>query len=254
MALKIITWNVNGLRAVLKKNFKQFLHDYSPDILCLQETKLRNDLKVNIEEFPYNYFHNSAVKLGYSGTAILSQKEPIKIRCIDVDQQYPEGRILLAEYEHFYIISVYVPNSQDELKRLTYRTKIWDLAFRQLLINLQQTKPVIVGGDFNVAHEAIDLERPESNHFNPGFTDAERAEFSKHLQAGLLDVYRKLHPNLAHKYTWWSYRAQARAKNVGWRIDYFLVSESLFPKILSCKILQEVEGSDHAPVQLEVDF
>ncbi|MDR2396591.1 MAG: exodeoxyribonuclease III [Puniceicoccales bacterium] len=253
MSFKLISWNVNGLRAVLKNNFYPLIASFQPDILCLQETKLHAQVCPRMETFNHTYFHHSEQKKGYSGTAIFSQITPLGVRCIDVDSQHPEGRILSMEFKNFHLLNVYVPNSQDALQRLPYRTKIWDPSFRHFFDNLQKSKPLIICGDFNVAHQAIDLANPEMHHFHAGFTDQERASFDLHLSAGLVDVFRHLHPNLTQQYTWWSYRTRARERNIGWRLDYFLTSQSLLPHVRTCTILKSVLGSDHAPIQLELE-
>lgn len=248
--IRILTWNVNGLRSALKKNFISFLAKENPDVLCLQETKTYAAVCPDIDHYKVKYFHHSEQKKGYSGTAFFSHWEPKSLQCIDVDAQHPEGRILLSEFSSFYLVNVYVPNAQPELRRLAYRSQVWDVALKNFLTQLKAQKPLIVCGDFNVAHQTIDLARPEANHFSPGFTDEERRGFSAYLEIGLVDVFRHLHPNESGHYTWWSYRARAREKNVGWRIDYFLVSEEILPCVKDCKILNKIEGSDHAPVEL----
>ena len=249
-ALKIVSWNVNGLRSVIDKTFYDFIDKNKPDILCLQETKIYADVCPKIDAFKYTYFNHCEIKKGYSGTAIFSQIEPLSMRTLDVDPEHPEGRIMIAEYKSFYLINTYVPNSKSDLQRLPYRVQIWDKALRALLVKLEQTKPILWCGDLNVAHQPIDLENPETNHFNAGFTDEERQSFTEHLQAGFVDVFRYLHPNLPKQYSWWSYRMRARERNIGWRIDYFVSSPKLLPQIKSCKILSDVMGSDHAPVEL----
>lgn len=250
---KLVSWNVNGIRAILNKNFDTFIQQTQPDILCLQETKAYASVCPEVKQFKYVYFNHCEIKKGYSGTAIFSQIEPLAVRYFDVDSKHPEGRITLAEFPGFYLINTYVPNSQAELQRLSYRVQIWDSAFRKLLQKLENEKPILWCGDLNVAHQPIDLENPDAHHFHAGFTDEERTSFSKHLEAGFIDVFRHLHPHDLHRYSWWSYRAQARERNVGWRLDYFISSPKLLPFIKSCDILSEVLGSDHAPVQLELD-
>lgn len=251
--VKIISWNVNGLRAILDKNFYEFTQIHRPDILCLQETKIYADVCPEIKGFKATYFNHCEIKKGYSGTAIFTQIPPISIRHLDVDMEHPEGRIIVAEFASFYLINTYVPNSKGDLQRLPYRTQIWDKAIRTLLLKLEQTKPILWCGDLNVAHQPIDLEHPESNHFSAGFTDEERNSFSEHLKAGFIDVFRYFYPEKSKQYTWWSYRMRAREKNVGWRIDYFIASPKLLPYIASCEILPSVMGSDHAPIALELD-
>jgi len=250
---RIVSWNVNGLRSIISKNFHEFLKDYDPDILCLQETKIYDSVCPKIEEFKYTYFNHCTSKKSYSGTAILSNIEPLSIRLLDVDKEHPEGRIIIAEFKSFFLINTYVPNSKGELQRLPYRIQIWDKAIRSILIDLEKTKPILWCGDLNVAHCPIDLEHPESNHFSPGFTDEERRSFSEHLNAGFVDVFRAFHPNIPKQYSWWSYRMKARERNVGWRIDYFVSSPKLMPYIYSCEILSSVMGSDHAPVMLQLN-
>lgn len=248
--MKIVSWNVNGLRAVLKKNFAEFVGDFKPDILCLQETKISRDICGGLElPFKYKYF-NCAERKGYSGTAILSNAEPIDVRLIDMEGHPDEGRILLADFGDFNLVSVYVPNSQDGLRRLPYR-RGWNADFCEFLRGAR--KPIIVCGDMNVAHGEIDLARPDANHFSAGFSDEERADFSALLKnAGLCDVWRDRNPGVTGRYSWWSYRGRARENNVGWRIDYFLVSNSFAKNVKDCGILDGVEGSDHCPVYIEL--
>lgn len=253
MTAKIITWNVNGLRSILSKNFDAFVQKYKPDVLCLQETKVYGEVCPEISGFDYKYFNHCEVKKGYSGTAILSNKEPKNIRLLDVDPQHPEGRIIIAEFEDFYLVNTYVPNAQSELQRLPYRVQVWDANFRKLLVDLQREKSVLWCGDLNVAHRPIDLENPETHHFHAGFTDQERQSFSQTLDCDLVDVFRSLHPDVPKQYSWWSYRMKARERNVGWRIDYFVASKDLLPCVNSCEILSGVMGSDHAPVQLVLE-
>lgn len=251
--LQLVTWNVNGLRAILSKNFYPFIHVYKPDILCLQETKVYSTVCPKIEGFKYVYFNHSEEKKGYSGTAILSQIEPLQVRCMDLDSQHPEGRIIIAEFATFYLINTYVPNAQGDLRRLPYRVQVWDTAMRALLVSLEKNKPILWCGDLNVAHCPIDLANPDANHFSAGFTDEERQSFSAHLATGFTDVFRFFHPQQPEQYSWWSYRTRARERNIGWRIDYFISSPKLLPHITACNILSQVFGSDHAPVQLFLD-
>ncbi|MEO0794665.1 MAG: exodeoxyribonuclease III [Verrucomicrobiota bacterium] len=253
--MEIISWNVNGLRAVLKKGFGDFLSAQKPDIICLQEIKARADQVPELElPFPHRYFH-SADKAGYSGTATLSllEAETTLVEIEGNDSHPQEGRILTTEFSDFYLVNVYVPNSQDGLRRLDYRTTHFDPDFRDYLTRLDQKKPVIACGDFNVAHEEIDIARPKANRKSAGFTDEERVEFGKHLDAGFVDTFRHFFPDAPDHYTWWSYRGGARGRNVGWRIDYFIVSERLLPKIKEAKILSEVMGSDHCPISITVE-
>jgi exodeoxyribonuclease-3 len=253
--MKIVSWNVNGIRAVAKKNFFEDFKAMDADILCLQETKAQDD-QVAEALVPLDGFYiysNSAEKKGYSGTAIISKTEPISVsRDIGIAEHDTEGRVLCLEYDTFFLIDVYVPNSGSELKRLDYRQG-WDKAFFNYLKNLEKTKPVIVCGDFNVAHKAIDLARPKPNYNkSAGFMQEEIDGMDRYTQGGLTDTFRYLYPEETDKYSWWSYRAGARGKNVGWRIDYFLVSESYLPTVKSASILNEVMGSDHCPVTIEL--
>lgn len=253
--MKLISWNVNGIRAVAKKNFFDDLKIMAPDMLCLQETKAQDDqvaetLK-NISD--YYVFSNSAEKKGYSGTTILSRTKPINVtKDMGIAKHDTEGRILCLEYENFFLIDVYVPNSGNDLKRLDYRQD-WDLAFFNYLKNLEKNKPVIVCGDFNVAHKPIDLARPKQNYNkSAGYMQEEIDGMDRFTKGGLLDTFRHLYPDLPDKYSWWSYRAGAREKNVGWRIDYFLVSESYISMVKKAFILAEIMGSDHCPVGIEI--
>ena len=254
--MKIISWNVNGIRAVAKKNFFEDFKLMNPDILCLQETKAQDNQVAETLTPIKDYFiySNSAEKKGYSGTAILSKKEPISVaRDMGIAEHDTEGRVLCLEYEKFYLVNVYVPNSGSELKRLNYRQD-WDQAFFEYLKNLEKTKAVIVCGDFNVAHKVIDLARPKPNYNkSAGFMQEEIDGMDRYTQGGLIDSFRYFHPNEADKYSWWSYRAGARGKNVGWRIDYFLVSEKFIPKLNQASILNEVMGSDHCPVAIDIE-
>lgn len=253
--MKIISWNVNGIRAVAKKNFFEDFKTMNADILCLQETKAQ-DHQVAETLAPlegYHIYSNSAEKKGYSGTAIISKTEPLSVsRDIGIAEHDTEGRVLCLEYEKFYVIDVYVPNSGSELKRLNYRQD-WDKSFFNYLKNLEKTKPVIVCGDFNVAHKAIDLARPKPNYNkSAGFMQEEIDGMDRFTQGGFIDTFRHFHPEETDKYSWWSYRAGARGKNVGWRIDYFLVSENVLPSLSKAYILNEVLCSDHCPVAIEL--
>lgn len=253
--MKLISWNVNGIRAVAKKNFFEDFKELDADILCLQETKAQDD-QVAETLTPINDYYiysNSAVKKGYSGTAILSKTEPISVsRDIGIEIHDTEGRVLCLEYDKFYLVNVYVPNSGSDLKRLDYRQD-WDLAFFNYLKKLEETKPVIVCGDFNVAHRPIDLARPKPNYNkSAGYMQEEIDGMDRFTQGGLVDTFRHFYPETTDKYSWWSYRAGARGKNVGWRIDYFLVSENFIPKVKNAFILNEVMGSDHCPVGIEI--
>ncbi|MCK5820536.1 MAG: exodeoxyribonuclease III [Bacteroidales bacterium] len=253
--MKIISWNVNGIRAVAKKNFFQDFKLMSPDILCLQETKAQDD-QVAEALAPitgYYKYSNSADKKGYSGTAILSRTEPLSVtRDIGIVEHDTEGRVLCLEYSSFFLVDVYVPNSGNELKRLSYR-QTWDEAFFNYLKNLEREKPVILCGDLNVAHKAIDLARPKPNYNkSAGYMQEEIDGMDRYTEGGFTDTFRHFSPDKTDAYSWWSYRAGARTRNVGWRIDYFLVSDSLLPSIESSIILNEVLGSDHCPVAIEL--
>ncbi|MEM9227101.1 MAG: exodeoxyribonuclease III [Verrucomicrobiota bacterium] len=252
--MTLISWNVNGLRAVMKKGFLDFIEQYQLDILCLQETKVHEAAAPKLE-IPYScqYYHE-AEKRGYSGTAILTN-HPADSVSTDWPPQpaHPqEGRVQVADYGRFYLVNVYVPNSQDELRRLAYRTEQFDHDFRKYLKALAKHKPVIACGDFNVAHEEIDIARPKANRRSAGFSDEERASFTEHLSSGLVDTFRHMYPDQAEQYTWWSFRGGARARNVGWRIDYFLISTALVPHLDEAFILPEVMGSDHCPVGIRL--
>lgn len=250
--MKIYSFNVNGLRAILKKDFLSWVDSVKPDILCLQETKL-SDKDFSIELPGYHQYYSCAQKKGYSGTAIFSKIEPVSVtEGIGVAEHDMEGRTLIAEFEDFYLISVYVPNSQDELRRLDYR-QVWDKDFEDFVSGLKENKPVIFCGDLNVAHEEIDIRNPKTNTRNAGFTIEERNDFSRLLSRGFIDTFRYLHPDEV-KYSWWSYRFKAREKNIGWRIDYFVVSDDLKDRLKSAEIHNEVFGSDHCPVSIEIDL
>lgn len=258
-AKSILSWNVNGIRAVLKKGFEAFLAETNHDIVCLQETKISEDLVhgFQFENYPHLIW-NCAEKKGYSGTAIFSKQAPLSVKKgIGIEKHDKEGRVISAEFEDFYLVTVYTPNAQghDENrrpKRLDYRTKEWDVDFLNFILELEKSKPVIFCGDLNVAHKEIDLANPSTNRKNAGFTDEERQGFQSILDAGYLDIFRELHPDTTDAYTWWSYRANARANNVGWRIDYFCVSEKLRAQIASTKNLTSVLGSDHCPITLSL--
>jgi exodeoxyribonuclease-3 len=254
--MKIISWNVNGIRAVAKKDFFKDVESMAPDVLCLQETKAQDDQVAEVLQHMdgYHVYSNSAEKKGYSGTAILSKTKPLQVNHdIGIAEHDNEGRVLCAEYEFYYVVTVYVPNSGSELKRLDYRQE-WDKAFFNYLKNLEEKKPVVVCGDFNVAHKAIDLARPKPNYNkSAGYMQEEIDGMDRFIQGGLVDTFRHFFPNESEHYSWWSYRAGARGKNVGWRIDYFLASESLLPKINSASILSDVLGSDHCPVCIEIN-
>jgi len=253
--MKIISWNVNGIRAVAKKDFFKDLEGLDPDIFCLQETKAQDDqvAEVLAASDKYEVYSNSAEKKGYSGTAILTRIKPLSVfRDIGLDEFDQEGRVLCLEFQDFFLVNVYVPNSGNELKRLNYRQE-WDLAFFNYLKKLEETKPVISCGDFNVAHRDIDLARPKPNYNkSAGFTQKEIDGMDRYTGGGFVDTFRHYYPDTEGAYSWWSYRAGARGKNVGWRIDYFLVSVSYMPSVKSASILNEVMGSDHCPVQIEL--
>jgi exodeoxyribonuclease-3 len=246
--VKFISWNVNGLRACVGKGFESIFNELDADFFCLQETKMQAG-QLDLAFLGYNSYWNYAEKKGYSGTAIYTKHKPLSVRYgIGIEEHDHEGRVITLEYEDFFFITVYVPNAQDGLKRLDYRMK-WEDDFLSYIKELDKQKPVIFCGDLNVAHEEIDLKNPKTNHNNPGFTDEEREKFSTLLQSGFKDTFRTLHPD-DPTYSWWSYRFHAREKNVGWRIDYFVVSERLMPQVTSASILTEVMGSDHCPVEL----
>lgn len=249
--MRLISWNVNGLRACVGKNFMDFFQEIDADIFCLQETKLQEG-QISLELPGYFQYWNYAVKKGYSGTAIFTKKEPISVRYgIGIEEHDQEGRVITLEYSDFYVVTVYTPNSQNELARLDYRMK-WEDDFLRYLKQLEQDKPVIFCGDLNVAHKEIDLKNPKTNRKNAGFTDEEREKFTHLLEAGFVDTYRYFYPELEGVYSWWSYRFKAREKNAGWRIDYFCVSESLKDYLKDAKIHTKVLGSDHCPVEVEL--
>ncbi len=250
--MKLISWNVNGLRACVGKGFLDFFHAIDADFFCLQETKMQAG-QLELELPGYHQYWNSAEKKGYSGTAVFSRVEPLQVTYgLPQDEHNHEGRVITLELEQFYLVTVYTPNSQDELARLDYRMQ-WEDDFRAYLLELDRKKPVIVCGDLNVAHQEIDLKNPKTNRRNAGFTDEEREKMTTLLQSGFTDSFRYFYPNVTGIYSWWSYRFKAREKNAGWRIDYFLVSDRLQPKLQDAKIHTEVFGSDHCPVELELD-
>lgn len=263
--MKFISWNVNGLRAVCGKGFSEVFTTLDADFFCLQETKMQAG-QLDLAFPGYQSYWNYADRKGYSGTAIYTRHTPIAPAVCglpeDITTSVPqgdwlsmltEGRIITLEYPHFFLITVYTPNSQDGLKRLDQRM-IWDDAFRLYLQRLDQQKPVLVCGDMNVAHEEIDIKNPKTNHHNAGFTDEERAKFTTLLQAGFIDTFRHFYPDTPNIYSWWSYRFHAREKNTGWRIDYWLCSQRLLPQLVSAKIHTDILGSDHCPVEVEVQF
>jgi exodeoxyribonuclease-3 len=253
--MKLVSWNVNGIRAVAKKDFFNDLQQMLPDILCLQETKAQDDQVSEVLGQVSDYFHysNSAEKKGYSGTAVISKIEPLEVeKGIGIAEHDDEGRVLTLEYRDFYLVNVYVPNSGNDLKRLDYRQE-WDLAFFNYLKNLEKTKPVVTCGDFNVAHREIDIARPKANYNkSAGFMQEEIDGMDRYTGGGFVDTFRHFYPHKTEAYSWWSYRAGARPKNIGWRIDYFLVSESLLPSLSGAEILSDVMGSDHCPVQIVI--
>ena len=246
--MKLVSWNVNGLRAVVGKGFAEIFSDFDADCFCLQETKLKAG-QIDLEFPGYESYWDYADKPGYAGTAIYTRYHPLSVRTgIGIDEHDHEGRAVTLEFGDFFLVNTYVPNSQNELKRLDYRMR-WEDDFRAYLKQLEKTKPVVVCGDMNVAHEEIDLKNPSTNHFSAGFSDEERGKMSELLASGFIDSWRFQHPQEV-KYSWWSYRMAARQRNVGWRIDYFLVSESLRDRILSTEIHDQIQGSDHCPVEL----
>ena len=251
--MKFISWNVNGLRACMNKGFKEFMDSVDADVFCVQETKMQREQAEFV--FPgYEEYWNSAEKKGYSGTAVFSKVKPLTVTYgLGIEEHDKEGRVITAEYKEFYLVNVYTPNSQRGLERLDYR-QIWEDAFRDYLLKLDQIKPVLVCGDLNVAHREIDLKNWKTNRNNAGFTDEERAKMGELQDAGFIDTFRYFYPDLEGVYSWWSYRFNARKNNAGWRIDYFLVSESLKPALRKAEILTDVYGSDHCPVSLEVEL
>ena len=251
--LKLISWNVNGLRACCDKGFRESFERLDADFFCLQETKMQAG-QLDLQFEGYQSYWNYAEKKGYSGTAIFSRHQPLSVAYgIGVEEHDHEGRVITLEMEQFYLITVYVPNSQDELRRLGYRMT-WEDAFLSYLKKLEEKKPVVVCGDLNVAHQEIDLKNPKSNRKNAGFTDEERAKFTTWLNAGFTDTFRYFYPDQKEIYSWWSYRFKAREKNAGWRIDYFVTSASLNDKLVDAKIHTDVFGSDHCPVELTLDI
>ena len=251
--MKLISWNVNGLRACMKKGFEDFFKEVDADIFCVQETKLQEG-QIDFCPEGYECYWNYAERKGYSGTAVFTKKKPLEVIFgIGIDEHDHEGRVITLEYEDFYFVTVYTPNSQSELARLSYRMR-WEDAFRDYLKELDAHKPVIVTGDMNVAHEEIDLKNPKTNRKNAGFTDEERDKFSELLAAGFVDSFRYFYPDKTDAYSWWSYRFKAREKNAGWRIDYFVVSDRLNEQMKDALIYKEVMGSDHCPVGLEIDI
>nr|WP_314773535.1 exodeoxyribonuclease III [uncultured Porphyromonas sp.] len=250
--MKFISWNVNGLRAVFGKGFPDIIASFDADFVCLQETKMQAG-QLDAELPSYQSYWNYAVKKGYSGTAIYTRHEPLSVSYgIGQEEHDQEGRVITLEYPDYYLITVYTPNSQDELRRLDYRME-WEDAFRSYLVALDAKKPIIVCGDLNVAHQEIDLKNPKTNRRNAGFTDEERGKFQLLLDAGFVDTFRYFHPEARERYSWWSYRGRARERNAGWRIDYFVTSARLAPRLRSAEIHDQVFGSDHCPVELILD-
>ncbi len=251
--MRLISWNVNGLRAVVGKDFGETFKSLDADFFCLQETKMQAG-QLDLEFDGYTSYWNYAEKKGYSGTAIYTRHKPLDVTLgIGIDEHDHEGRVITLEMEKFFLVNVYVPNSQDGLKRLDYRMR-WEDDFRNYLVNLNKKKPVIVCGDLNVAHKEIDLKNPKTNRKNAGFTDEEREKMTTLLDAGFTDSWRHFNPDVEGVYSWWSYRFQARAKNAGWRIDYFLVSNDARDKMVDAKIHTQIMGSDHCPVELDIEF
>lgn len=251
--MKFISWNVNGLRACMSKGFETFFNEIDADIFCLQETKLQPG-QIDFAPEGYYCYWNYAQKKGYSGTAVFTKEKPISvIPGMLIEEHDREGRMITLEFEKFYFVTVYVPNSQRELKRLDYRMK-WEDDFRQYICSLEKIKPVIYCGDLNVAHQEIDLKNPKTNHKNAGFTDDEREKLSLMLGNGFTDTFRFFYPDLEQVYSWWSYMFKAREKNAGWRIDYFISSKQLDEKLLDAKIHTDVLGSDHCPIELDIDL
>lgn len=249
--MKLISWNVNGIRACVNKGFTEFFNKIDADIFCIQETKCQPD-QIELQFKGYHSFWNSAEKKGYSGTAIYTKEKPINVKYgIGIEEHDKEGRVITLEFEKFYMVTIYTPNSKRGLERLDYR-QIWEDEIRNYLLTLNKEKSIIMCGDLNVAHKEIDLKNPKSNRRNAGFTDEEREKMSELLQAGFIDTFRYLYPTKEEAYSWWSYMGRAREKNVGWRIDYFIVSDNIKNKIVEAKIHPNVMGSDHCPVELDI--
>lgn len=251
--MRLISFNVNGLRAIVKKDFMEDFAKLDADIFAIQESKLQEG-QIEIDFEGYHQYWNYAEKKGYSGTAVFTKHEPLEVRYgIGIEEHDQEGRVITLKFPEFYFVNVYTPNSQDGLRRLPYRV-VWEDAFRAYLVELDQELPVILCGDLNVAHQEIDLKNPDTNHKSAGFSDEERAKFTSLLEAGFVDSFRHFYPELEDQYTWWSYRTRARARNAGWRIDYFVVSSRIADKMVDAKIHADVFGSDHCPVELEIKF
>ena len=251
--MKLISWNVNGIRACVNKGFIDFFEKINADIFCIQETKCQPD-QIELEFDGYKSFWNSAEKKGYSGTAIYTKKEPISVKYgIGIEEHDKEGRVITLEFDNFYMVDIYTPNSKRGLERLDYR-QVWEDEIRKYLLKLNETKPVVMCGDLNMAHKEIDLKNPKTNRGNAGFTDEEREKMTELLDAGFIDTFRYLYPDKEEAYSWWSYMGRAREKNVGWRIDYFIVSKDINNKIKDAKIHPEIMGSDHCPIELDIDI
>lgn len=251
--MKLISWNVNGIRACVKKDFLNYFNEVDADVFCIQESKLQEG-QIDLQLEGYHQYWNYAEKKGYSGTAIFTKKEPLSCSYgLGIEEHDKEGRVITLEFEDFYMVTVYTPNSKSDLLRLDYRM-VWEDDFRAYLKNLEKTKPVVVCGDLNVAHKEIDLKNPKSNRKNAGFTDEERNKFTQLLKEGFIDTFREIYPQAEGKYSWWSYRFGARANNAGWRIDYFCVSQMLKDKIVDADIHSHILGSDHCPVELILDI
>ena len=251
--MKLISWNVNGIRACVNKGFKEFFERSDADIFCIQETKCQKE-QIELEFENYKSFWNSAERKGYSGTAIFAKNEPINVTYgIGIEEHDKEGRVITLEFENYYVVNIYTPNAKRGLERLDYR-QIWEDEIKKYLLKLNKTKPVIMCGDLNVAHKEIDLKNPKSNRGNAGFTDEERQKMTDLLDAGFIDTFRYLYPEKQDAYSWWSYMGKAREKNIGWRIDYFIVSKDIKNNIKEAKIHPEIYGSDHCPVELEIEI
>lgn len=249
--MKLISWNVNGLRACVKKGFEDFFNEIDADIFCIQESKL-SEGQIDLQLDGYYDYWNYAEKKGYSGTALFTKKKPLSVvNGIGIEEHDKEGRVITAEFDNYYVVTCYTPNSKRGLERLEYRM-VWEDAFRDYLKKLEENKPVILCGDLNVAHEEIDLKNPKTNHKSAGFSDEEREKMTQLLESGFIDTYRYFYPDVTGVYSWWSYMFHAREKNAGWRIDYFITSESLKDKLEDAKILTDILGSDHCPVELDI--
>ena len=251
--MKLISWNVNGIRACVTKGFEDFFKTIDADIFCIQETKCQPE-QIDLQFDGYYSFWNSAEKKGYSGTAVFTKFKPLNVSFgIGIEEHDKEGRVITLEFEKYYMVTIYTPNSKRELERLDYR-QIWEDEVRKFLSNLAKSKPVIMCGDLNVAHKEIDLKNPQTNHRNAGFTDEERSKMTELLLAGFTDTFRYLYPDKENCYSWWSYMGHAREKNIGWRIDYFIVSDDIKEKIKEAKIYSDILGSDHCPVELDIEL